>query len=64
MREMKENNVQSILIASNAEQSYVDSLVQSAKAYNVPYEVGDSMEAISARFDIDVPSGAVGVLKK
>ena len=63
LRELKKNNVREILIASDAEAQYVASLIDVAKQAGVPYKLQGTMSEISARYAIEVPSGAVGVLK-
>ena len=64
LRELKKNNVAEIVIAVDAEASYIANLIEVAKQAGVPYRLHGTMNEISARYAIDVPSGAVGVLKK
>ena len=63
LRELKKNNVAEIIIATDAEASYIASLIDVAKQAGVAYKLHGTMSEISARYDIDVPSGAVGILK-
>lgn len=63
LRELKKNNVAEIIIAADAEASYIASLIEVAKQAGVAYKLHGTMNEISARYAIDVPSGAVGVLK-
>lgn len=63
LRELKKNNVASIQIASDAEAQYITGLIDVAKENNIPYVIGGTMNEISAQYGIEVPSGAVGVLK-
>ena len=63
LRELKKNNVAEITIATDAETQYISSLIDVAKEYGVPYKLNGTMNDISAEYGIQVPSGAVGVLK-
>ena len=63
LRELKKNNVSEIVIATDAEAQYIASLIEVAKQADVPYKLHGTMNEISAQYHIDVPSGAVGVLK-
>ncbi len=63
LREIKENNIAEIIIASDAETQYIQSLIIVAKQNNVNYSVKGTMMEISQTYGIDVPSGSVGVLK-
>ncbi|MCH5160212.1 MAG: hypothetical protein J1F66_05165 [Clostridiales bacterium] len=63
LRELKKNNIAEIIIAVDAEASYISSLIEVAKLAGVAYKLNGTMNEISARYNIDVPSGAVGILK-
>ena len=63
LRELKKNNVAEITIATDAETQYISSLIDVAKEHGVPYKLSGTMNDISAEYGIQVPSGAVGVLK-
>ena len=63
LRELKKNNVREIIIATDAEASYIAGLIEVAKQAGVAYKLHGTMNEISAHYDIEVPSGAVGVLK-
>ena len=63
LRELKKNNVAEIVIATDAETEYIASLIDVAKQAGVAYKLHGTMSEISARYSIEVPSGAVGVLK-
>ena len=63
LREIKKNNIAEIVIANDAEAQYIASLIDVAKQSGVAYKLHGTMSEISARYNIDVPSGAVGVLK-
>ena len=63
LREIKVDKIAEILIAADAEQQYMKSLMDVAKQYNVKYTIGSSMEGIAFAYGIDVPTGAVGILK-
>ena len=64
MRELKKNNVAEITIATDAETQYIASLIEVAKEHGVSYRLSGTMSEISAEYGIQVPSGAVGVLKQ
>lgn len=63
LREAKKDNIAEIVIAADAEQEYIHSLIEIAKRHEVRYRICGSMEAFSAQYGIDVPTGAIGVLK-
>lgn len=63
LREIKKNNIAEIQIATDAEQQYITSLIDVAQKNNVKYVIRSTMDEISALYGIDVPSGAIGVLK-
>ena len=64
LRELKKNNVAEIIIATDAESTYIASLIEVAKQAGVAYKLHGTMSEISANYHIDVPSGAVGILKR
>ncbi len=64
LREAKKNNVVEIKIAANAEQDYIHSLIDIAKQYEIKYSICGSMAEFSEMFCIDVPTGAIGMLKR
>ena len=63
LRELKKNNVAEIIIAVDAEASYIAGLIEVAKQNGIAYKLHGTMSEISAEYHIDVPSGAIGVLK-
>ena len=63
LRELRNNNVAEITIATDAETQYITSLIEQAKLHGVTYRLRGTMNEIAAEFGIEVPSGAVGVLK-
>ena len=63
LRELKKDNIAEITIATDAETQYIASLIEVAKQQGVPYKLRGTMSEISAEYGIQVPSGAVGVLK-
>ena len=63
LRELKKGNVAEIIIAADAEAQYIASLIEVAKQSGVSYKLHGTMNEISQQFGIEVPSGAVGVLK-
>ena len=63
IRELKKSNIAEIQIATDAEAQYIASLIEVAKSQSVPYKLRGTMNELSASYGIDVPSGAVGVLK-
>ena len=63
LRELKKNNLREITIATDAEAQYIASLIAVAKQHGVSYKLCGTMNDIAAEYGIEVPSGAVGVLK-
>ena len=63
LRELKKNNIAEIIIATDAESSYIASIIEVAKLAGVAYKLQGTMYDISQQYHIDVPSGAVGVLR-
>ncbi len=63
LREAKKDNIVEIMIASDAEQEYIQSLIEIAKQYGIKYRICGGMAEFSAKYSIDVPSGAIGLLK-
>ena len=64
LREIKKGRIAEIQIARDAEAQYIASLIDVAKEHAVPYTIGQTMNEIAAQHGIEVPSGAVGVLKE
>ena len=62
-RGIKDGIVQEIVIASDAEQAYIESLIIVAKQNKIKYSLTGTMQDISSTFGIDVPSGSLGILK-
>lgn len=62
-RGIKDGIIQEIVIASDAEQEYIKSLIVVAKQNNIKYTIQGKMQDISSKYGIDVPSGSVGLLK-
>ena len=63
LREAKKNNIIEIKIASDAEQEYIHSLIELAKLYEIKYFICGSMQEFAEQYGIDVPTGAIGLLK-
>ena len=63
LREAKQNNIANIRIAADAEQDYIHSLIEIAKQYGIDYRICGSREEFSEQYGIDVPTGAIGVLR-
>ena len=62
-RGIKDGIIQEIVIASDAEQEYIKSLIVVAKQNKIKYSIKGTMQDISSTFGIDVPSGSLGILK-
>ena len=62
-RGIKDGIISEIVIATDAEQEYIKSLIVLAKQNNVKYQIKGTMQDISSAYGIDVPSGSLGVLK-
>ena len=63
LRELKKDNIALIRIATDAETQYITSLMEVAKQHGIQYKLQGTMSEIAAEYGIQVPSGAVGVLK-
>ena len=63
LRELKNSNIAEIFIAADAETKYITELIEVAKSNGVAYHIGSTMSQIALEHGIEVPSGAVGVLK-
>ena len=63
LREIKKNNIVEIKIAADAEQEYIHYMIELAKQHGVKYLICGSRDAFSAEYGIDVPTGAIGLLK-
>ena len=63
LRLLKENHINSIRIATDAQDESVRSIREEALRHNVKVVAEGSMEEIARCYGIDVPSGAVGFLK-
>ena len=63
LRELKNGNIMEIRIAADAETAYIKALIETAKNYGIGYRICSTMSQIAAEYGIEVPSGAVGVLK-
>lgn len=62
-RGIKDGIIREIVIAADAEQEYIKSLIVIAKQNNIKYQIKGTMQDISSAYGIDVPSGSLGVLK-
>lgn len=62
-RGIKDGIISEIVIATDAEQEYIKSLIVLAKQNNIKYQIKGTMQDISSAYGIDVPSGSLGVLK-
>ena len=63
LRELTENNVKLVRIATDTDRDYAEIILKTAAAHNVTVERRGTMSEIAAEFHIDVPSGAVAQLK-
>ncbi len=63
LRGIKDGIIQEIVIAADAEQEYIQSLIIVAKQNKIKYQIKGTMQEISLAYGIDVPSGSVGLLK-
>lgn len=62
MRELKKGNITEIRIAADAETAYITELIDAAKKNGVNYRICSTMHDIAREYNIEVPSGAVGIL--
>ena len=63
LRGIKDGIIQEIVIAKDADQDYIKSLIIVAQSNNIKYQIKGTMQEISLAHGIDVPSGSVGLLK-
>ena len=63
LRELKSGNVQSIILATDADKKYKNTILTSAKVAGVPVTVGSTSEKIAQTYGIEVKSAVVGFLK-
>ncbi len=63
LRLLKENELKSVRIATDADAEYVQSIVAVARAHNVSVVYSSTMQEIAVEHGIEVPCGAVGYLK-
>lgn len=64
LREIKANNIVSVQIATDCDLQYIHSIETVALANGVPVRKFGTKTEIATKYGIDVPSGAVGVLKE
>ena len=63
LRLAKENELTSIQIATDADDSYVAEIMSVAKPHNVKVVFQNTMQEIANNCGIEVPCGAIGFLK-
>ena len=63
LREMKSGNVESIILATDADKKYKNTILSSAKVARVPVTIGSTSEKIAQKYGIEVKSAVVGFLK-
>ena len=63
LRELKNDNVESIILATDADKKYKNTILSSAKIANVPVTIGSTSEKIAQKYGIEVKSAVVGFLK-
>ena len=63
LREMKSGNLDSIILATDADKKYNNTILSSAKVARVPVTVGSTSEKIAQKYGIEVKSAVVGFLK-
>ena len=63
LREMKAGNLDSIVLATDADKKYKNTILSSAKIARVPVTVGSTSEKIAQKYGIEVKSAVVGFLK-
>ena len=64
LRELKKDNIVEIRIAVDAEVEYMAELIEAAKFHKINYRIHSTMNQIADEYGIEVPSGAIGVLKE
>ena len=63
LRELKNHNIAEIRIAEDVDAEYADCIKAEARA-DVPYAVRGTMRQIADEYGVDVPTGAVGTVRK
>ena len=63
LRELKNGNVESIVLATDADKKYKNTILTSAKIANVPVTIASTSEKIAQKYGIEVKSAVVGFLK-
>ena len=63
LRELKNGNIQSIVLATDADKKYKNTILSSAKIANVPVTIASTSEKIAQKYGIEVKSAVVGFLK-
>jgi len=63
LREMKSGNIESIVLATDADKKYKNTILSSAKLARVPVTIGSTSEKIAQKYGIEVKSAVVGFLK-
>ena len=64
LREMKNGNLESIVLATDADKKYKNTILSSAKIARVPVTIGSTSEKIAQKYGIEVKSAVVGFLKQ
>ncbi len=64
LRELKKGNLDKIILAADADKSYVLSVTCAAAEYGVETVMSGTKKSIAAEYCIDVESAAVGILKR
>ena len=63
LRELKNGTLAEVFIAADADMQYITELAAAAKRYGVGYRIGSTRARIAQEHGIDVPTGAIGVLR-
>ena len=63
LREMKSGNLDSIILATDADKKYKNTILSSAKVARVPVTIGSTSEKIAQKYGIEVKSAVVGFIK-
>lgn len=63
LREMKSGNLESIVLATDADKKYKNTILSSAKVARVPVTIGSTSEKIAQQYGIEVKSAVVGFIK-
>ncbi len=64
LRELKNHNIAEIRIAEDVDAEYADCIKAEARRADVPYAIRGTMRQLADEYGVDVPTGAVGTVRR